>query len=528
MPGYIGSWRAPALEAPRRLVAAAPRRAPPARSASTTRASTRSSRSTALSTPAGDLVANGRVAKFLIDPRAAGDPVVHFVNGNFTTRRHGARRGEVPLLLRPGRPRHPRVARRVQRVTYFTPDQALRRRRRPHLPPRRRRPSRSTGCSSTPRTSSREDGIVAVAAVVAAQVRHPRRPARLRADRVAADHGHHRRDARRRAGLDVAARSTRSSARSATCRSTPARPGATCGSSRAGQRLAPDRHPGVRRAAARPVGRRRRAHQGRAGHQLARQPEVQGAQAPRTWCCATPAPDNPRLRRGADQPVHFVVRADDFVLEPTTDEVVAAKLRRADGPAAASRCESTPETEVRTFDEMAAGTPAAALAGLARASAPRPPTSASSPTARVLGRPSARSARRASSAATTWCPAGVAVPLCVLPGPRRPPAERASCAPRSTQLVDGERSGDPRRRSSPRWSTTCSGVPGRRSSRRATSPRSRPRSPRDAARRREGQGALQRQRRGHPELRRRRAARQLRAKSPRLDEAELPVRRRWR
>ncbi|MGH2707856.1 MAG: PEP/pyruvate-binding domain-containing protein, partial [Actinomycetota bacterium] len=38
---------------------------------------------TALSIPAGDLVANGRVAKFLIDLRAPGTPRVHFVNGNF-------------------------------------------------------------------------------------------------------------------------------------------------------------------------------------------------------------------------------------------------------------------------------------------------------------------------------------------------------------------------------------------------------------------------------------------------------------
>lgn len=37
-------------------------------------------------------------------------------------------------------------------------------------------------------------------------------------------------------------------------------------------------------------------------------------------------PDHPRLARFADKPVHLVVRADDFVIEPTTAEVVAQKL----------------------------------------------------------------------------------------------------------------------------------------------------------------------------------------------------------
>src|SRR5919202_3305050 len=41
----------------------------------------------ALSVPAGDLVANGRVAKFLIDLRPS-SPQVHFVNGNFTQDGH--------------------------------------------------------------------------------------------------------------------------------------------------------------------------------------------------------------------------------------------------------------------------------------------------------------------------------------------------------------------------------------------------------------------------------------------------------
>ena len=38
----------------------------------------------AISIPAGDLISNGRVAKFLIDRRDPTRPVVRFVNGNFT------------------------------------------------------------------------------------------------------------------------------------------------------------------------------------------------------------------------------------------------------------------------------------------------------------------------------------------------------------------------------------------------------------------------------------------------------------
>ncbi|MEO7352284.1 MAG: hypothetical protein ABIW17_10325, partial [Marmoricola sp.] len=48
----------------------------------------------AISTPAGDLVANGRVAKFLIDRRDPGALSVRFVNGNFTEN------GKVPEAAR--------------------------------------------------------------------------------------------------------------------------------------------------------------------------------------------------------------------------------------------------------------------------------------------------------------------------------------------------------------------------------------------------------------------------------------------
>ncbi|HEX2053529.1 MAG TPA: PEP/pyruvate-binding domain-containing protein [Actinomycetota bacterium] len=71
-------------------------------------------------------------------------------------------------------------------------------------------------------------------------------------------------------------------------------------------------------------------------------------------------PDNPRLQQWADKPVHLVVRGDDFLLEASTDEQVAAKLAERDSrpwvPLAWDE-----ETYLRTYDEMAAGDAGAAL-----------------------------------------------------------------------------------------------------------------------------------------------------------------------
>lgn len=71
-------------------------------------------------------------------------------------------------------------------------------------------------------------------------------------------------------------------------------------------------------------------------------------------------PANPRLAPFADQPVHLVVSGDDFTLEATTDAVVEAKLaERMNRPVV--RLEWDPETELRSYDELAAGTAAEAL-----------------------------------------------------------------------------------------------------------------------------------------------------------------------
>ncbi|QIG38705.1 hypothetical protein G5T42_03730 [Microbacterium sp. 4R-513] len=67
------------------------------------------------------------------------------------------------------------------------------------------------------------------------------------------------------------------------------------------------------------------------------------------------SPDHPRLAPFAGQPVHLVVGSDDFTLEPTTDDVIAAKLaERMQRPLLRLQWEA--ETVIRSYDELAAGT----------------------------------------------------------------------------------------------------------------------------------------------------------------------------
>ena len=76
-------------------------------------------------------------------------------------------------------------------------------------------------------------------------------------------------------------------------------------------------------------------------------------------------PEHPRLAPFADQPVHLVIRKDDFVIEPTTDEIVAAKLaERMDRPLQALEWDA--ETELRSYDEIAGGTTRGARAFASR------------------------------------------------------------------------------------------------------------------------------------------------------------------
>ncbi len=72
------------------------------------------------------------------------------------------------------------------------------------------------------------------------------------------------------------------------------------------------------------------------------------------------APDNPRLAPYANRPVHLIVAREDFTLEETTEEVVAQKLaERMSQPLIPLSWK--PEMEVRSYDELATSSRTAAL-----------------------------------------------------------------------------------------------------------------------------------------------------------------------
>jgi hypothetical protein len=76
-------------------------------------------------------------------------------------------------------------------------------------------------------------------------------------------------------------------------------------------------------------------------------------------------PDNPRLAPFADQPVHLVVRGDDFLIEPTTDAIIAQRLaERMDRPLIKLRWRR--EDKLRSYDELAAGSPSRTLSYASR------------------------------------------------------------------------------------------------------------------------------------------------------------------
>jgi hypothetical protein len=77
------------------------------------------------------------------------------------------------------------------------------------------------------------------------------------------------------------------------------------------------------------------------------------------------APDNPRLAPYADCPVHLIVAREDFTLEETTEDVVAKKLaERMTQPLISLSWK--PESEVRSYDELAKSSRPAALAASRR------------------------------------------------------------------------------------------------------------------------------------------------------------------
>ena len=229
----------------------------------------------ALSVTAGDLVANGRVAKFLVDLRDPAQREVYFVNGNFTRGRRDSGLRQVPLLLRAGRAGYPGRPGGIQPRHLFQPDQAVRGGRGAHLlAGRRERPGLRAAVLSAGR--GRERGVVDVVTLVTEKITIPGRQVRVRRHRDAAD--------RRRPSTTNSRPPASRCSPSTGCWASDQLPAAERGRGMGlpadlpGRRRCadPGGHPGVRRTAARPVGGGRSHHQGGAGQQLPRQPQVQG------------------------------------------------------------------------------------------------------------------------------------------------------------------------------------------------------------------------------------------------------------
>ncbi len=316
-----------------------------------------------LSVPAGDLVANGRVAKFLVDLRRAGDPRVHFVNGNFTED------GEVPDAAK----YHYFFARRAlgiregldefNRVTYFTSPKTRYVAGVVHTYFLDGAAEPVYGLQFYPQDVAHEREIVDALRPVQAKLTIP--GARLAfvatgtqqtTVTVAADLA--------AAGLAVLTLDRVLGS----IRYLPLNPGEAWGYLRifpgSGEALSPADIPVF---AELPLdlsvvaGVITRAVQDSNSHVNLKSKE----RGTPNMVLRDAGPDHPRLAPFRDLPVHFVVRADDFLLEPSTDEEVAERLRERNNrpwiPLAWGA-----ETRLLSYDEMAAGSATEALAAARR------------------------------------------------------------------------------------------------------------------------------------------------------------------
>ena len=315
----------------------------------------------AISTPASDLVANGRIAKFLIDRRQPAAPVIRFVNGNFTDSS-----GEVPDEAK----FHyffGRVAFNVaeslsefNQVTYFVQDKR-------YIAARctptswTGRPTRSTACSSIPRTSPRADG--ARGGPDRGRARSPFPDARL----AFVPSGTQQTVAT--VTDDLTALGVEIVPLDRILGSIVYMP-LNVGEAWGHLRIFPptttscaDGHPDLRRAPAGPVRGRRHDDQGGPGHELPREPEIQGTRHPQRRVTRR-GPDHPRLAPFADQPVHLVVGRDDFSSSRRPMRSSPKKLaEKLDRPLTELVWE--PETELRSYAKWPRGPRAGA--GIRRA-----------------------------------------------------------------------------------------------------------------------------------------------------------------
>jgi Pyruvate phosphate dikinase, AMP/ATP-binding domain len=400
MLGYLGSWRE-AVAATRPVARATALAAAVGRPLDNPAIDTAEAFA-ALSVPAGDLVANGRVVKFLVDLRAPQAPIVHFVNGNAAGAGDAARYHYFFARTALG---IPESLAEFNELTYFgtTKRYAAGVVHTYHLDGA---VEPVYGLQFYPQDVVHEAGIVDVLRPVAAQVRIPgarlafvqtgsqQTTASITADLAAAGLGFY--------SLDKVL---------GAIRYLPLNAGEAWGYLRIfpppDRRLAPTDIPVFEEL---PLdlsvvaGVITKAVQDANSHVNLKSKE----RGTPNMVLRDAAPDDARLAPWRDQAVHFVVRADGFTLEATTDDEIARRLAaRLDTPL--RTLHTTAETTVRSFDELAVGTPASALAA-SRRYGTKAANLAFLAHRRVLGR-----VGQMGSASTTagydLVPRGVAVPL---------------------------------------------------------------------------------------------------------------------
>ena len=311
----------------------------------------------ALSTPAGDLVANGRLAKFLVDLRQSASPEIYFVNGNFT------RDGEVPdearfhFMFAQAVLNIPERLEEFNRVTYFSPTKryaagVL------HTYLLEGSSEPVYGLQFYPQDVIAEQLVVDVVTAVAAKITIP--AARFAFVATGTQQTVTTvRDRFTAAGIEVTSIDQLLGA----ITYLPLNAGEAWGFLRifpAGDSLTPadipvfDELPLDLSVVAGVI---TRAVQDSNSHVNLKSKE----RGTPNMVLRDAGPDNPKLASWQDKPVHFVVTKSDFLIEASTADEVAQRLaERNNRPWIPLQWE--PETQIRSYDEMASGSAAKALA----------------------------------------------------------------------------------------------------------------------------------------------------------------------
>ena len=313
----------------------------------------------ALSVQAGDLVANGRVVKFLVDMREPGRPEIHFINGTFTENGTVPEAAQFHWVFARTALDIPEGNGEFNRLTYFTPGPKRYAAGVLHSYFLDGSDTPIYGLQFYPQDVIAEQAVLQVVSIAAAAITIP--GARL----AFVATGNQQTVASVRAELtDLGIEITSVDKVLGSIKYIPLNIGEAFGY----LRVFPGA-PGELSPADIPVfdelpldlsvvaGVITRAVQDASSHVNLKSKE----RGTPNMVLRDAGPENPRLAPWAGKAVHLVVRGDDFLLEATTDEEIARRIaERNDLPWIPLSWD--PETRVRSYDEMADGRAAQTLA----------------------------------------------------------------------------------------------------------------------------------------------------------------------